>query len=137
MVWQSSSPFALVLIDGDNTYVSLLLIQPMALALLIAHQFNDEYIKAGAEGGHRAASDLKNRLEAHLEETAGYQAHWTMVVRVYIRLNGLTATYVRNQIVSDQRTVRDFFRGFNEVHPLFEIVDAGDDKEGADTKIKG
>ncbi|KAK0362484.1 hypothetical protein LTR91_021513 [Friedmanniomyces endolithicus] len=48
----------------------------------------------------------------------------------------LVGVYTTAGIVKDQRTMRDFFRGFNEVHLLVEVIDAGDDKEGADTKIK-
>jgi len=30
-----------------------------------------------------------------------------------------------------------FVRGFNKSHPLCDFVDAGNDKEAADSKIKG
>jgi len=32
--------------------------------------------------------------------------------------------------------MRDFFRRFNEVYLLIEAIDAGNYKEGTDTKIK-
>ncbi len=59
-----------------------------------------------------------------------------MVVRIYVKMTRLVGVYTTAGIVKDQRTMRDFFRGFNEVHLLVEVIDAGDDKEGADTKIK-
>jgi hypothetical protein len=31
----------------------------------------------------------------------------------------------------------DFVQKFNKTQPLMEIVDAGDDKEAADSKVKG
>ena len=114
-----SAPFVLLLIDGDSTL------------------FNDAYVKAGAEGGHRAVHALKAELESYLRDKAGCQPHWKIVVRIYVKMNSLTTAYADSGIVSDARTAKDFFRGLNEVHPLFEIIDAGQDKEGADTKVKG
>lgn len=94
-------------------------------------------MKAGAAGGHRAATRLKSELEAHLTESVDYQPHWRVMVRVYVKLRDMVRTYTKARIVADSYTVRDFFRGFNEQYPLFEVVDAGDDSQGADTKIKG
>ncbi|KAK4543212.1 hypothetical protein LTR36_005762 [Oleoguttula mirabilis] len=114
----SSAPFVLVLIDGDSA------------------PFNDSYVKAGVDGGRRAARDLKAALESYLKEYSGYQPHWSIVVRNYIKMTGLVRTYTRAQIVSDPGTVHAFFRGFNEVHPLFEFIDGGNDREAVDTKVQ-
>ena len=57
-------------------------------------------------------------------------------MRLYIRLEGLAKTYVSARIIGSPDTVRSFFRGFNEVYTMFEAVDAGNDKEGADAKVK-
>jgi len=59
-----------------------------------------------------------------------------MVIRIYVKMTKLVDVYTTAGVVKDQCTMCDFFRGFSEVHPLVEAIDAGDDKEGADTKIK-
>ena len=81
--------------------------------------------------------DLYVGLREQLQNLREFQPHWDIVVRVYIKLDKLAEAYTDAQIIDRTATFRDFYRGFNEVYPLFDAVDAGTDKEGADTKIKG
>lgn len=58
-------------------------------------------------------------------------------MRIFANLSGLADAYVKARVVADIRIVRNFVVGFNREFPFVEIVDAGDDKEAADNKIKG
>ncbi|KAM0717569.1 hypothetical protein Q7P37_007421 [Cladosporium fusiforme] len=115
----NASPFVLVLIDGDNTF------------------FLDEMVAAGAEGGHRAAQRLNCALEAYGRSSFGLQTHWEIVVRIYFNRTGLIKTYADANIVERGQVMEDFIVGFNRELPFIEFIDAGPDKEAADTKIKG
>lgn len=50
---------------------------------------------------------------------------------------GLSSTYGRLGILQGFGSFEAFVRGFNKTYPSFEIVDAGNEKECADVKIKG
>lgn len=101
------------------------------------HQFLDELVAAGSEGGHRAASHLIAGLEAYGRRSLNSHSSWKMIVRVYFNKTGLVKTYVDANIVPDAQVVEDFIVGFNQEQPFLEFIDAGPDKEAADTKIKG
>jgi len=60
-----------------------------------------------------------------------------IVIRVFSNLAGLSKTYLDAKIVTESASLRQFVQGFNKEYALCEYVDAGDDKEAADTKIKG
>ncbi len=49
-----------------------------------------------------------------------------MVIRIYVKMTKLVDVYTTAGVVKDQCTMCDFFRGFSEVHPLVEAIDAGD-----------
>ncbi|MCJ1294113.1 hypothetical protein MMC34_005670 [Xylographa carneopallida] len=99
-------PFVLVLVNGDN-YV-----------------FNDELLKAGTEGGVEAAGLLRDAVQADLKSLddgistrplCGFGSSWT------------------SEIGDRSEQVRG---GFTRGQPLFDFVDAGVEKEGADHKIR-
>jgi hypothetical protein len=93
---QERNPFVLVLIDADG-YV-----------------FEDSLVKAGAEGGTKAA----------------------VMVRAYTDLAGLSRTLFRAGLVGNEaRSLSPFCSNFTRAHDLFDFVDAGD-KENADNKIR-
>lgn len=60
-----------------------------------------------------------------------------MINRVYFNKSGFVKTYVDAKIVQNAQVVEDFIVGFNRELPFVEFIDAGPDKEAADTKIKG
>ncbi|KAK3072200.1 hypothetical protein LTR53_007231 [Teratosphaeriaceae sp. CCFEE 6253] len=107
-----------VLIDGDNM------------------NFSDHYIAAGAAGGRRVAIDLYNLLVESLTQQDVYKSYWTIMVRIYVNMDGLAATYRRAGASCTEASFRAFIKGFNKERMLFEFVDAGDDKEAADRKIQ-
>ena len=62
---------------------------------------------------------------------------WRIMVRVYANFAGLSTALVRAGL---QRSIYDLLKfagGFTRGQPLFDFVDAGIEKEGADHKIRG
>jgi hypothetical protein len=55
---------------------------------------------------------------------------------VYCNKTGLLNTLARRDMCTAEQ-FEDFVLGFNQASPLFSIVDVGNIKEAADTKIKG
>ena len=100
-------------------------------------QFLDDYIKDGAAGGERAARDLRQSILDHLKDKSFYQHDYKILVRLYANVHGLSKTYTDARIISNSKVFLDFVQAFNKSHDLVEIVDAGNDKEAADSKIKG
>ncbi|KAK5079395.1 hypothetical protein LTR51_001592 [Lithohypha guttulata] len=111
--------FVLVLIDGDDTL------------------FTDEYVMDGLQGGERAARDLQQALLGYFGDKQYFRHDSKIVTRIYMNLTGLSKTYVDSKIISNVLSFQQFVKGFNRTHLLMQIVDAGDGKEGADSKVKG
>ncbi|KAI4673551.1 uncharacterized protein J4E88_008606 [Alternaria novae-zelandiae] len=117
---KSRHAFASVLIDGDCML------------------FNDDLVKAGLEGGKRAAHLLKQAVEEELRSSPPALAHHTQVViRVYANMKGLAKTYKDAEILPQLASFDEFVRGFNMGDPMCDYVDAGNGKECSDEKIKG
>ncbi|QIW96506.1 hypothetical protein AMS68_002024 [Peltaster fructicola] len=114
---QDKEPFILFLIDGDNTL------------------FLDKYLSRGHQGGREAARDLAHEIECFLHRDSSLCLEWKIVVRIYWNLRGLSKVFTRLRL-GESDTLRAFCRAFNKERPLFECIDAGDDKEAADTKIR-
>lgn len=55
---------------------------------------------------------------------------------IYCNKNGLLDTLLSNHICTSEE-FEAFVLGFNQASPLFSIVDVGNGKEAADSKIKG
>lgn len=58
------------------------------------------------------------------------------MVRVYSKMRYLNKTYHDAGILKEDITLQGFVQGFNRVDPLCDYIDAGNDKEGADSKIQ-
>ncbi|KAE8375275.1 hypothetical protein BDV26DRAFT_268202 [Aspergillus bertholletiae] len=117
---QERNPFALVLVDGDG------------------YLFKDHLVREGAEGGTRAAQLLNDSIKALLSEQLGNQAdQCRIMVRVYSNLLGLSKTLARTGLVGNEaRSLSSFSSSFTRSQDLFDYIDAGDKKEGADYKIR-
>ncbi|KAK6409176.1 hypothetical protein LTR95_018346, partial [Oleoguttula sp. CCFEE 5521] len=115
---QDRKPFVLVLLDGDNTL------------------FCDRYVQAGVAGGSEAAAALRDVIKTQLLQAKRFKQDWDICIRAYMNADGLARTYRRCGIVAGEDTFRDFVRGFNKAMSLVELIDAGDDKEAADTRIQ-
>lgn len=89
-------------------------------------------------GGEHTAQKLREATLDYvktLDETSKYDVE--IVVRIYANIEGLNKTYRDTKILSSPSQFDMFVRGFNKSHPLCDFVDAGNDKEAADSKIKG
>ncbi|RMZ78169.1 hypothetical protein DV738_g4086, partial [Chaetothyriales sp. CBS 135597] len=110
--------FVLVVVDGDNAL------------------FHDEYVKEGAAGGERAAQKLRQSVFDYLRGKPFFQHDFKIIIKVYVNLQGLCRPYVENKIVPSYTTLYYFVQGFNKTNDYVEMVDAGNLKEAADTKVK-
>jgi hypothetical protein len=117
--FQDCDRFVVTLIDGDVTL------------------FLDAYIKDGGAGGDRAARDLRQAVFGYLKDRPDFKHDYSILIRVYLNLQGLSRTYSEAKIISNSKVLFDFVQAFNKSHELVEIVDAGNDKEAADRKIQG
>ncbi|EON66922.1 hypothetical protein W97_06326 [Coniosporium apollinis CBS 100218] len=116
---QERNPFVLVLIDGDG-YV-----------------FNDHLIKNGGEGGIAAAQGLSSAIKQCLLRLGSDADQCRIMVRVYSNLAGLSKILARHGMAGNEaRSLAPFAASFTRSHDLFDFVDAGDKKEGADFKIR-
>ncbi|KAI4923545.1 hypothetical protein J4E85_008584 [Alternaria conjuncta] len=116
---KSRHAFASVLIDGDCML------------------FNDDLVKAGLDGGKRAASLLKQAVEEELRSSLPAVAHhMQVVIRVYANMKGLAKTYKDAEVLPQLASFDEFVRGFNMGDPMCDYVDAGNGKECSDEKIK-
>ena len=59
------------------------------------------------------------------------------MVKIYCNTAGMAKRMAKAGIANGVEVWRDFVTGFNQMYPFFEIIDAGNDKEAADTSIKG
>ncbi|CRG89670.1 hypothetical protein PISL3812_06709 [Talaromyces islandicus] len=118
---QERDPFVLVLVDGDS-YI-----------------FRDKYIKAGASGGVSAAQNMnsviKDMLQSRLSPSEVDQCR--VMVRIYANLSGLSKSLAKAGLVGQEaRSLAPFTSSFTRAQDLFDFVDAGDKKDGADFKIR-
>jgi hypothetical protein len=100
--------------------------------------FKDELIKAGEEGGRKAAGLLHTAILNHIQlETREIPPDVKIVCRVYANVRGLAEVLVRLGIINDVGNFEDFARGFTRGKNLFDFVDVGPGKDRADDKISG
>lgn len=116
---QERNPFVLVLVDGDG-YI-----------------FDDALIKAGAEGGVKAANLLNAAIKDRLIRMGHDVADARIMVRIYTNLAGLSKALARAGLSGNEsRSLAPFCASFTRAQDLFDFVDAGDKKENADFKIR-
>lgn len=60
-----------------------------------------------------------------------------MIIRLYANISQLGKVYVSSGIIHNHLVWQNFVQAFNKETSLSEFVDAGGDKESADTRIKG
>ncbi|RHZ47716.1 zinc finger CCCH domain-containing protein [Aspergillus thermomutatus] len=117
---QERNPFVLVLVDGDG------------------YLFKEHLVKAGSEGGVTAAQLMNESIRRLLQERLPDQANQCRVmVRIYSNLLGLSKTLARAGLAGfEARSLSAFTSNFTRSQDLFDFIDAGDKKEGADFKIR-
>lgn len=118
--------------------------------------FSEEYLARGKDGGRDAAASLSAAIKDHLQSynanlpgqvdgKIGVSSRGSRSQRiispqilctVYVNRMGLSNTLVSSKICTAQK-LSDFIIGFNQASPLFTVVDVGEGKEAADTKLRG
>ncbi|KAJ2926786.1 hypothetical protein H1R20_g10296, partial [Candolleomyces eurysporus] len=94
--------------------------------------FNLDLVANGKEGGQEAALRLATGVAQHLQTQEGHQL-WAYV---FLQKQGLETIFYRSSKHRPAKKLGDFMAGFNQAAHRFMMVDAGDDKEAADAKIK-
>ncbi|KAJ5982421.1 Zinc finger CCCH-type [Penicillium sp. IBT 35674x] len=117
---QERNPFVLVLVDGDG-YI-----------------FKEHFLKAGSEGGVKAARELSDSVRELMHSTMGMQADsCRIMVRVYANILGLSKALARAGMGGHEaRSFSPFTSSFTRAQDLFDFVDAAEKKEGSDFKIR-
>lgn len=117
-------------------YFSMLLPQNSSLTVL---QFKEHFLKAGSEGGVKAARELSDSVRELMHSTMGMQADsCRIMVRVYANILGLSKALARAGMVGHEaRSLSPFTSSFTRAQDLFDFVDAAEKKEGSDFKIRG
>ncbi|KAI0365226.1 hypothetical protein BV20DRAFT_954754 [Pilatotrama ljubarskyi] len=115
-------PLILCLIDGDGNI------------------FSADLIKQGQAGGRQAAMLLTKGLTDHLasidpSSEASRPGRGQVWLTIYCNKSGLLETLTANAVCTAEE-FEAFVLGFNQSSPLFSIVDVGNGKEAADSKIK-
>lgn len=108
----------MVLLDGDGAI------------------FLPQLIALGQAGGHKAASQLSKSIKEYLysfDESRQFQ----LSVYIFFNKRGLADTFARHSYHSAKSRLDDFVTGFNQSTERFMMVDVGNGKEAADSKIKG
>ncbi|KAL4929708.1 zinc finger CCCH domain-containing protein [Aspergillus undulatus] len=105
---------------------------------LVKTQFKDHLIKAGAQGGGKAAQLLNDAVRELVHEQRGSQAgQCRIMVRIYSNIRELSKTLARAGLVGNEaRPFSTFASSFSAAQHLFDYVDAGDKKEGGQHKIR-
>ena len=67
----------------------------------------------------------------------GFLLDTKIIIHMFANVSGLSKTYQEAKILTDPVVLRQFLQGFNKEHALCHFIDAGDDKEAADNKVKG
>ncbi|KAJ5628138.1 Zinc fingerCCCH-type [Penicillium lividum] len=117
---QDRNPFVLVLVDGDG------------------YLFKEHFLKAGSEGGIKAARELSDSVRELMHSTMGMQADsCRIMVRVYANMLGLSKVLARAGMVGHEaRSLSPFTSSFTRAQDLFDFIDAAEKKEGSDFKIR-
>lgn len=102
--------------------------------------FSSDLIKQGHYGGRQAAMLLTKGLTDYLSSAdpteASAHGRGQLWLTIYCNKNGLLDTLTSNMVCTTEE-FEAFVLGFNQASPLFSIVDVGNGKEAADSKIKG
>ena len=94
-------------------------------------------MKDGEAGGSQAAQLLQDSIKNKITSMASTADQWSIVVNVFANSAKLANALVDHGIIDSTATFDNFISGFNKSNALFNFVDAGSGKEGADHKIKG
>jgi hypothetical protein len=95
-------------------------------------------VTQGLAGGHEAARQLRSAVIDHISQRDSEVPPDTKImIHIFTNMAGTSNIYQESNIIPNSMGFRNFVQGFNKEHPLCNIIDAGNDKEAADSKIKG
>jgi len=94
-------------------------------------------LNKGEDGGKEAADELNDRVIAYLKILNIDMSGTKVMIRAYADMKNLRYACVRNRKMDSGADLSRFVVGFNQRQALFDFVDVGDWKEGADNKIRG
>lgn len=104
-------------------------------------QFDDKYYRTDpADGGERAAVDLRAAVRQHLQSLDGALAGLPVVVKAFASGEGLAYILSKAAIIKQgdaADAVSRFTRGFSQADDLFDFVLVGKGKDRADHKLMG
>lgn len=100
-------------------------------------QFPDKLLRAGEQGGRRAAAMLSAAVQEYVETEGTATLGTRIVCRLYANVRGLGEVLVRTGAIDEVAVFEDFVRGFTRGKVLFDFVDVGAGKDRADEKIIG
>jgi hypothetical protein len=88
-------------------------------------------------GGESAARELRRTVAEFIKEKKIISSDFAITIRVYSKMQYMNVHYHSVRILEEGITLQQFVQGFNRVDPLCDYIDAGNDKEGADSKVQG
>ena len=88
-------------------------------------------------GGRDAADELHARVKDYVRELKLDTENIDISVRAYADLKSLRSACVRNGRMKEGSSMGLFAHGFSQRQALFDFVDVGPGKEGADNKVRG
>jgi len=112
---KNSSPYVVVLIDGDGLL------------------FKESFIRQGMEGGKKAAYALRSAI---LSQCGDHASDVEVIAKVYANLSGLCKAMRRDGSIESESDLKDFTLGFTQGKATFDFIDVGHGKERADNKLK-
>lgn len=100
-------------------------------------QFNDSYVKLGADGGRQAANHLAGLIKQHLAKDDGpVEPSWRIHMHIFGSVPKLAKNYQENGLVQNPATFNAFIKAFNRERGFFQAMDVTDQKQSADLKVK-
>jgi len=101
------------------------------------HQFAENFLSNGEKGGQDAADELNRQVNDYMKTLSIDDASTKVMVRAYANVKGLQDACRSNGKMKNAASLDRFVHGFNRRQALFDFVDVGPWKEGADNKIRG
>lgn len=100
-------------------------------------QFLDDLVSRGVVGGIEAGRKLRAAIEEYHRTNASSRPDDRILIQVYANLRGLGKACHQAKITREESSFADFTAGFGSSNALTSFIDAGPQKEAADSKIRG
>lgn len=113
-----SNRFIVALIDGDSM------------------PFLDAFVNRGFEGGIELGRQLRQALMDYHQTNPFHRGDDKILIYITANLQGLSWAYTHAGITTEASRVREFFVGVSQSHPLTNFIDAGTQKEAADSRLR-